>query len=35
MTRNIGKLDRFFRIVVGPVLLAHIYSVPTAGAGLG
>ena len=32
MTRNVGTLDRVLRIIVGLVLLAHVYNVTTAWA---
>jgi hypothetical protein len=35
MTRNMGKLDRVLRILVGLVLLAHVYIVPTSWGWLG
>jgi hypothetical protein len=35
MIRNVGTLDRVLRMVVGLVLLAHVYIVPTAWGWLG
>jgi hypothetical protein len=35
MTRNMGKLDRVLRILVGLALLSHVYIVPTNWGWLG